>query len=274
VLNYEQRKTQAFYPTNSSLIDIPEVELDFLEYTLQPRLVSQRSDFPRASDVTRTVKIVAHQKVDGATTWINNNISWFESIPREPYLVSLYKNNASNFPDYERAINNHGIDPVTKSFPARVGDVIDIVIQNTGADKGGLDSHPWHAHGEHYWDLGSGNGTYNATQNEAKWANSTGHPVRRDTTMLYRYTKQTNNGTEMGWRAWRLRITEKNVGVWMIHCHVLQHMLMGMQTVWVMGDYETLTSEVGYPDVQGYLNFGGSVNGNATRWPSVMEYFD
>jgi L-ascorbate oxidase len=123
-----------------------------------------------------------------------------------------------------RALANNGLDPITRAFPAQIGEVLEIVIQNTGADAGGLDAHPFHAHGSHYWDLGSGNGTYNATANEAKWKESTGSPVLRDTTVLYRYEMTTKNGTDAGWRAWRLRITEP--GVWMVHCHILEHMLM------------------------------------------------
>jgi L-ascorbate oxidase len=41
---------------------------------------------------------------------------------------------------------------------------------------------------------------------------------------LYRYEMATGNGTDAGWRAWRLKITEP--GVWMVHCHILEHMLM------------------------------------------------
>lgn len=50
-------------------------------------------------------------------------------------------------------------------------------------------------------------------------------------------------------------------------------MLMGMQSVWVMGDREEVLGKVGWPDVQGYLDFGGSVMGNETWWPNVNEYF-
>jgi FtsP/CotA-like multicopper oxidase with cupredoxin domain len=99
--------------------------------------------------------------------------------------------------------------------------VLEIVIQNTGADSGGLDAHPFHAHGRHYWDLGSGNGTYDRGANEEKLAG--GQPVTRDTTVLYRYVLSMGDGTVMRWRAWRLRFTEP--GVWMIHYHILQHML-------------------------------------------------
>ena len=60
----------------------------------------------------------------------------------------------------------------------------------------------------------------------------------------------------------------------MIHCHILQHMIMGMQTVWVMGDYEQIVAnDVGVDDVQGYLTYGGDVYGNATSWPLVPHWF-
>jgi len=167
-----------------------------------------------------------HQAVltNGPTIWLENSYPWTESFPSEPYLVSLYKNDTLEFPSMDRALQNNGLDPLTRAFPAQIGEVLEIVIQNTGADAAGLDAHPFHAHGAHYWDLGSGNGTYNTAANEAKWKESTGTPVRRDTTVLYRYEMTTGNGTDAGWSAWRLKVTEP--GVWMVHCHILEHMLM------------------------------------------------
>jgi hypothetical protein len=47
--------------------------------------------------------------------------------------------------------------------------------------------------------------------------------------MLYRNVIYAPNNTLAGWRAWRLRVTEP--GVWMVHCHILLHMVFGMQTV-------------------------------------------
>lgn len=47
-----------------------------------------------------------------------------------------------------------------------------------------------------------------------------------------------------------------------------------MQSVWVMGDREEVLGKVGWPDVQGYLEFGGSVMGNETWWPRVDEFFE
>ncbi len=172
----------------------------------------------------------------------------------------------------ERALENNGIDPITRAFPAQIGEVIEIVIQNTGADSGGLDAHPFHAHGSHIWDLGSGNGTYNQTANEEKWASINGGPVKRDTAVLYRYGASTVNGTVQGWRAWRLRVTQP--GAWMIHCHILQHMIMGMQTLWVMGNETELLGKVPRPEVEGYLTYGGDVVGNETHYPNVVHWND
>jgi L-ascorbate oxidase len=152
-------------------------------------------------------------------------------------------------------------------WPAKLGEVLEIVWLNTGSlvnKTGGLDFHPWHAHGGHYYDCGSGNGTYDPVENEKKLQGY--NPVLRDTTNLYRYSPKTAAGANQGWRVWRLRV--QYPGVWMMHCHILQHMAMGMQSVWVMGDYEDIVrSDV--PDVSGYFTFGGSVYGNDSYAPWV-----
>jgi L-ascorbate oxidase len=95
---------------------------------------------------------------------------------------------------------------------------------NDNGLSGGWDIHPFHAHGGHYWDLGSGNGTYNATANEEKF--QAGYvPVKRDTTMLYRYAASGVPHITAGWRAWRINV--QNPSAWMMHCHILAHMIMG-----------------------------------------------
>lgn len=118
------------------------------------------------------------------------------------------------------------------------------------------------AHGGHYFDIGSGHGEYNVTENEERL--ETYNPVLRDTTVLYKYTAGDALGkpaySVQGWRAWRIRIIDPDV--WIIHCHTLQHLIMGMQTVWVMGNAEQITSKTLGVDVSGYLTYGGSVYGN------------
>jgi L-ascorbate oxidase len=100
------------------------------------------------------------------TIWLENHNPGVETFPTEPYLISLYNSDGVEFPSMSRAAENGGLDPISRAFPAEIGEVVDIVLLNTGGDSGGLDAHPCHAHGRHYWDLGGGNGTYDAVANE------------------------------------------------------------------------------------------------------------
>jgi L-ascorbate oxidase len=209
-------------PIGPPPLKLPSSTLGWLDFKLLS--LYPDSEFPLTSEVTRRVVIRTHQIIgNGSIMWAQDKSPWIESFPTEPYLVSLYKNDSIEFPSLDRAYANQGIDPVTRVFPAAIGEVIEIIIQNTGSDVGSVDVHPFHAHGAHYYDIGSGNGTYDPVKNEE---NIRGLSLaKRDTTMLYKYTEKTTPGKDMGWRAWRLRVTEP--GVWMIHCHILQHMVMG-----------------------------------------------
>ena len=225
VLNYRykgSRIRRSPLPPTTPPLTLPPTTLGWLDYQLESLLPDP--DFPASSAVTRRITIRTHQIIgSGTIVWAQDSTPWVDTFPAEPYLVSLYKNDSLEFPSYERALLNEGIDPQTKAFPVMIGEVIEIVIQNTGSDVGSLDVHPFHAHGSHYWDLGSGNGTYDSVANEERVKGV--QLVRRDTTMLYKYGEKVVPGEDMGWRAWRLRATEP--GVWMVHCHILQHMIMG-----------------------------------------------
>ncbi|KAK9312688.1 Cupredoxin [Lipomyces starkeyi] len=247
-------------------VTLPSTKLGWLDYQLRPL---KPNNFPSLAEVTRRVTITLQQIVNNSITWVQNGYSWTEYFPQYPYLVLLYEEQYAMLPSYESAIANGGMDSNTRAFPAMLGEVLEIVIQNTGATNGNLDVHPFHAHGTHYYDIGSGNGTYNVSENEERLKGT--EPVRRDTTMLYKYSQTTTPGSNAGWRAWRLRVTD--AGVWMVHCHILQHMIMGMQTVWVFGDREDIRS-LPYEWVQGYLTYGGDAYGSQTRWPKCMHYWD
>jgi len=204
-------------PTGIPPIELPPTTLGWLDHKLLS--LHPNTDFPLSSEVTRRITIRTHQIIsNGSVMWAQDESSWIESFPIEPYLVSLYKNDSIEFPSLDRALANHGIDPVTRVFPAAIGEVIEVIIQNTGSYLGGVDVHPFHAHGAHYYDLGSGNGTYDHIENDQNIKGL--NLAKRDTTMLYKYAENTTPGIDMGWRAWRLRVTEP--GVWMVHCHILQ----------------------------------------------------
>ncbi|KAI1398656.1 putative multicopper oxidase [Hypoxylon fuscum] len=293
---------------------------EWLEYDLEP--LNMTDPFPTLDEVTRTVYITVSQDIingsyDGGTitgslVWEQNNLSWTETEAQKlhytPYLIQAYMEGKT--PNYTAALANNGWDPGTKAFPALVGEVLDIVWQSNSGPTGGFEYHPMHGHGEHYWDLGGGNGTYDAAANEEKFKNFI--PMKRDTTMLHRYTSKGQDHTTAGWRAWRIRVTEDNVGAWMMHCHILQHMIMGkfglidvpstlasrsyclllsrfslpssgstdvvvrltgMQTVWVFGDAATILREIPPPYINGYLEYGGNAYGNETYDPLVLEYY-
>jgi L-ascorbate oxidase len=206
-------------------LELPENAYDFLEYALEPLVPN---GFPTAEEVTRRITITARQLTAGSTIWQLNGLQWNETTPTaissddRPYLVALYEDGPAAMPNYTAAMENSGWDPETFAFPAKLGEVLEIVWENTGSlvsPGGGIDYHPFHAHGKHYYDCGSGNGTYDPVANEAKLKDY--NPVLRDTTNLYRYETKTTTGADAGWRAWRLRV--EDAGVWMVHCHILQH---------------------------------------------------
>ncbi|KAI1319964.1 L-ascorbate oxidase [Xylariaceae sp. FL0255] len=272
------------FPPNSPVNLPPDGQLtNWLEYTLED--LNPHGQFPTLAEVTRTIYITVEEKVingsvvrgsvTGSMIWVNNDLTWTETeaaaLQYEPYLISAYTQNKT--PSYAAALSNNGWDPSTRAFPAEIGEVLDIVWLSNSGPTGGFQYHPMHAHGEHYYDLGAGSGTYDAVANEAHFAN--GYvPARRDTTMLFRYATQGDVQTTDGWRAWRIRVTEENVGAWMMHCHILPHMIMGMQTAWVFGDATSILRQIPEPYINGYLTYGGSAYGNDSYDPLVLSYFD
>jgi hypothetical protein len=141
----------------------------------------------------------------------NTSFSSRTSSVGVPYLVNVFEKGDEAIPDYETAVQKYGgWDPNLNVYAARVGEIIDIILVNepNGLNVG-FDVHPWHIHGDHVYDMGSGPGTYNATANEEKLRNY--KPILRDTSFLYKYTPgeevgTNKNYTSQGWRAWRLRV--------------------------------------------------------------------
>jgi L-ascorbate oxidase len=237
VLNYAGAENKVLSSPPEPPLTLSNTTLGWLDYKLESLMPDP--DFPLSTEVTRRITIHTHQMItNSSTVWAQDNSPWLDTFPSEPYLVSLYKNDGLEFPSLERALANGGIDPVTRAFPADIGEVIEIVVQNTGSGRGSLEAHPFHAHGSHYYDLGSGNGTYDPIANEENLKGL--QPVKRDTTMLYKYGEVTTPGIDMGWRAWRLKVSEP--GVWMVHCHILQHMIMGTS----LPSYILLPSNYGF----------------------------
>lgn len=224
--------------------------------------------------MTRRVHITNQQLTQSTIIWQLDGLNWTESEPQNtpPYLVDIYKNGPAAMPNYTAALDNEGWDPHTLTWPAKIGEVLEIILENTGSlvnGNGGVDYHPFHLHGGHYYDCGSGNGSYDAAANEERLRDY--NPVLRDTTNLYRYGAKGSPGRPAGWRCWRLRV--QDAGCWMLHCHILQHMIMGMQSVWVMGDYEEI-ARIPYSGAKGYLDYGGTAYGGEDISPIVWHEWD
>ena len=209
-------------PTNPPLTLPQEID-NWVESSLTP-LDSTSDPFPPLSAATRTVTITVQQLSNGTLQLEENGDIWQPSRVYTPYLVKIYQAGQAAIPNYAAVLANYGWDPSTLAFPAKLGEVLDIVWLNDNGAFGGWDIHPFHVHGGHYWDLRSGNGTYDAVANEAKF--QAGYvTVKRDTTMLYRYAAEGVPYTMAGWRAWRIKVQDP--GAFMMHRHILAQMIMG-----------------------------------------------
>ena len=209
----------------SKVLSITNDIQDWLEYTLEQL---EPNGFPHTSEVNRMVFIYNRQfDPPAGMFWTANNRTWTEldehlhglpfltraSNVGAPYLVDIYKRGEAAVPNYQSAIDKYGgWSPDYNAYVARVGEVIDIVFINEPNNlTGGFDIHPWHIHGGHVYDLGSGPGQYNR---EAHLQRLDGYnPVLRDTTSVYKYVYGDGINvlppySPQGWRAWRLRVED------------------------------------------------------------------
>jgi L-ascorbate oxidase len=131
-------------PTTSP-VTLPAKIYDWLEYALTPA-DPNKSIFPTKSD--RTVTIQTHQYgSQNATTgafiskleWGQNGNIWQVDRVPVPYLVDFYLRGAAAVPDYAAAQANGGWDPKNLAFPAKVGEVVDIVWESNNLPTGGWD---------------------------------------------------------------------------------------------------------------------------------------
>ncbi|KAB5542819.1 Cupredoxin [Coniochaeta sp. 2T2.1] len=277
----DDEDSDVLQPPSSPPLDLPTDNNEWLEYSLEP-LFPDLSVCPTLDEVTRTIVIDAQLLITGNsddTVWQLAGLSWKDEDQAVPLLVDIYQRGQDAIPDYDTALDNYGWDPNTKAFPVRIGEVLEIVVQNQGAinadgnnrGSGLVEAHPFHIHGQHVWDVGSGDGKYDAQANEKKIKKLGWKPVRRDTSMLYKFESNVDPGAAAGWRAWRIRVDY--AGVWMLHCHTLGHMVHGMQSVWVNGDADEIMT-IPLSQSSGYLEYGGDVYGNSTNDPVVYQAFD
>ena len=141
---------------------------------------------------------------------------------------------------------SHGFEenlPHDVVYTIEHNELIDIVIQNTVALNGVCESHPMHLHGHSFWIHSHGTGLYDPKKN--LWPDVR-EPVLRDSMMMYATEypyfaanrNVSNHRKPCGWT--KIRFVADNPGLWMLHCHIGAHSLMGM-TVFLKEDVKHLS---------------------------------
>ena len=127
--------------------------------------------------------------------------------PVTPLLLSQYMGRLTRpFPD--------------NVFHLRLNEVVDVILDN-GPSLGHVsEHHPWHLHGHTFWLIGQEVGPYDARTAKLNLDN----PSVKDSITAYPHT----------WT--QIRFVADNPGVWLLHCHIDWHTVMGMAVVFVEGD--------------------------------------
>jgi L-ascorbate oxidase len=131
VLRYSIAAPKITTTPTSKPLALSNATYNFLEYALEPLVPN---GFPTASEVTRRVYINNVQLAQSTTIWQLNGLNWTENHPvnNPPYLLDIYQNGPVAMPNYTAALANGGWDPYTLAWPTKLGEVIEIIIENTG----------------------------------------------------------------------------------------------------------------------------------------------
>ncbi|MCO5580525.1 hypothetical protein L7F22_034393 [Adiantum nelumboides] len=201
------------------------VDIDLLHtvgYSLQPCPANQTCAGPNSTLIRSSMSNI---------TFVTPNVS----------LLQAYYNNISgvyttDFPDvplfeYDyTGVNpdNKAAMPGTRVRVIPFNSTVQVVWQDTATLF--FESHPIHLHGQNFYIVGTGNGTYNASSDPASF--NLVNPVSRNTVSV----------PYGGWAAVRFRAV--NPGVWFVHCHFDIHTSWGMNMAFITlngeGPNETL----------------------------------
>lgn len=187
---------------------------------------------PTSSD--KTILLLNTQNtIEGHTRWSLNNLS--HALPHTPYLIALKMNWTDLFdqtpPPETYDFQNYNIYDVqrntnstssTSIYRLKFNSTVDIVLQNANTmNLNNSETHPWHLHGHDFWVLGHGDGKFDMSRDVHKY--NLVNPIMKNTVPLHPY----------GWTA--LRFQANNPGIWLFHCHIEAHYLMGMLVLFESG---------------------------------------
>jgi L-ascorbate oxidase len=220
-------------PANISALALPlllnETDLMLFAFTERYQALLDVEKMPAGHDGRADIEIILHNTqqhtADGkGLRWMANNAT-FDMVDLKnlttPLLIDLYHGNEQNLPP-------------NVVYTLQYNQLVDIVVQNTVAINGVCESHPMHMHGHKFWIHSYGTDLYIAEKNI--WPDRS-DPGLRDSLMVYASSyayyapnqNATNYGQPCGWT--KLRMIADNPGLWMFHCHIGAHSLMGMNVL-------------------------------------------
>jgi len=201
-------------------------EPEWLQGELCPSTVYRQPDtvYGVPSSIDKEIIIKAFQKTtpDGSKHFDINGL--FNAVPKVTLVDLIQKDNLR--------MSRHS--PLI--FEILEGENIQIVFINYVGSDGICEQHPWHMHGHNFYVVDEGPDDYNpkidgvAVQrkfdNITKNDRQTCYPLRD---VLILVAKQTKNegkpGAACGWIA--IRFVANNPGIWIVHCHLTAHLIMG-----------------------------------------------
>jgi len=184
--------------------------------------------------------------------------------PKSNFLIASYMD------QLDATVAAGGTMGTPASSPLRVelGQVVDIVIQNTVAGNGVCEQHPWHLHGNEFYLVGSGSGKFDPVESPKSY--NLVNPARLDSTTVYPSDYgNPRDGTHTpgtwqapcGWIA--LRFTGEMPGMHLFHCHIDWHMVMGMGMV-----FDVASEAAGSPPA----DYGLCGNISPVRFAAIDQY--
>ena len=188
-------------------------EIDLFQFTQNhPYETISKSDRMPRDDPDREYLLVNHQEHTSngsAMRWLTNNGTLDMSR-----LMHLHR------PLIDEGTKKSSRDILYK---AKKNELIDLILQNTVALDGVCVTHPFHLHGHKFWLHSQGTGLYQRST-------PIDRPVLRDTSILYAFPFGNHTSSDhrqpCGWI--KLRFRANNPGLWMLHCHIGAHAVMGM----------------------------------------------
>ncbi|CAO1628463.1 unnamed protein product [Parajaminaea phylloscopi] len=264
---------------NNSETMIPRSKLGWISHELEP--LDNSYAMPADERVSRRLVIDTQQTHRAANSkgivWRESGIVYNEtSQSRPPYLLELYQGLRER-PSWLRAMENRlrpGWDDQSETYVAQGGEVLDIVIVNRPSKLSGhVEVHSWHLHSRKFHHLASGPGSFS----DAALARARGQgyrrPVPRDTVAVWPEPGSTLNESDTllpeesgGWTVLRYEATQAQAGVWLLHCHLVFHMVMGMSSTFVVAPDALPSKFSGDP---AYFQFGTNVRSPYTYSQSL-----